>query len=224
MKVLITGDHESLPQGLKVRGEAVEWIQVQVLRFEGADISPEAKSRVFSEPPDWIIFPSPRSVEYWKTALGGLPKGTRLAAMGRATAEKLGAAASFVPTQSGSEGFFEEFMALHGVRGKRVLIAGAEGGRPWLPQKLEEGGAKVERLTLYRTFPLQSLGKIPAGVAAVVLTSPSSLEALLASGALPQGASLVSMGKFTSESLQRRGLKDFREIPGGDLARVGEVL
>jgi len=223
MKVLVTGEHEGLPKGLKVRGEAVEWIELAVLRFEAAEVSPEAKARVFSEPPDWIVFPSPRAVEFWKQTIAGLPKGSRLAAIGKATGEKLGAGASFVPKQSGSEGFFEEFAAKETIRGKRFLVAGAEGGRQWLSDKLSTAGGNVERLTLYRSEPLE-VGVLPQGLSAVVFTSPSSVDAVLGGRTVPAGLTVISIGKFTSESLKRRGLSAFREIPGGDLARLGEVL
>lgn len=223
MKVLVTGEHDGLPKGLKVRGEAVEWIELPVLRFEAVEVPADAKARIFAEPPDWIVFPSPRAVEFWKQAIAGLPKGSRLAAIGRATGEKLGAGASFVPKQSGSEGFFDEFSKRETIRGKRFLVAGAESGRQWLGEKLTEAGASVERLALYRSEPLD-LGPLPRGVSTLVFTSPSSVEAVLAMGTLPMGLQLVSIGKYTSESLKRRGLTAFREVPDGDLARLGEVL
>jgi uroporphyrinogen-III synthase len=223
MKVLVTGEHDGLPK-LQVRGEAVEWIEFPVIRFEATEVPPEAKSWIFSEPPQWIIFTSPRSVEFWKRAMGGLPKGSRLAAIGRSTADCLGGAAAFVPKQSGSEGFLAEFAGPQVRKGVRILIAGAEGGRTWLGEKLTEAGAKVDRLPLYRTLPREDVPPIPPDVAIVIFTSPSSVEALLGARTLPKGASLVSLGKFTSETLARRGLGPFREIPDGDWTRVGEVL
>ncbi len=223
MKVLITGEHEGLPKNLKVRGQAVEWIELAVLRFEACEISAEAKARVFSEPPDWIIFPSPRAVEYWKQSIAGLPKGSRLAAIGKSTGDKLGAGASFVPKQSGSEGFFEEFAAKETIRGKRFLVAGAESGRQLLAEKLTESGASVERLPLYRSLPLE-VSALPPGLSAIVFTSPSSVDAVFGGTKLSGNLPVISIGKFTSESLKRRGLTAFREIPDGDLARLGEIL
>ncbi len=224
MKVLVTGEHSALPKALKVRGQAVEWIELPVLRFEALGISNDTKARLYAAPPDWIVFPSPRAVEFWQGAMGGVPARSRLAAIGRVTGELLGRAVAFVPGQPGSEGFFTEFEATHAIRGKDFLIAGAEGGRKWLPERLAAAGGQVERLALYRTLPLDGLPPIPLGVAAVLFTSPSSVEALLSAGPLPKGIRLLSMGKFTSESLKRRGLSQFQEIPDGDLARVGEIL
>jgi uroporphyrinogen-III synthase len=224
MKVVVTGEREGLPKNLVVRGEAVEILQLEVLRYEEVEVDPSQRAALFAAPPDWIVFTSPRAVDIWKTAIGGLPKGSRLAAIGRATGEKLGAAAAFVPRQSGSESFFDEFRAKEPVRGKRFLFPGAEQGRTYLPERLAEEGGEVERLVLYRSVAKEDGDPCPKDAAAVVFTSPSSVEALLARGPLPSGAALVSMGKFTSDCLRKKGMSRFKEIPGGDLARLGEVL
>lgn len=224
MKVLVTGKHGSLPRGLKVRGESVEWLPWEVLRFEAVPVGAGPKGRISAEPPDWILFTSPRAVSFWMEAFGGLPSRSRIAAIGRATTEALSGFVAFTPSDSGSESFLEEFKPEGGFQGLRILIPGAEDGRRLIADQLTAKGANVERLVLYRTFPREQIDPIPQGVGTVILTSPSSVEAILAKGALPKGVRLISMGKFTSESLKRHGLADFREVPGGDLARVGEIL
>lgn len=223
MKVLVTGDNHPLPK-LAVRGESVEWLEVPVLSFERLEVDGATKSRLFSSPPDWIVFTSRRTVEAWKSAMGGLPGGSRLAAIGAATANALGGAVAFVPSRAGSEAFLREFPTRHSVSGTSFLLPGAEEPRPLLATWLEGKGGRVEKLPLYHTSPRNDVRPVPVDVSAVLFTSPSSVEAVLAAGPLPEGVRVLSLGEYTSECLRSKGFKGFREVPNSDFARIGEIL
>ncbi len=238
-KVLVTGEHESLPTICDTPSgpKEVEWVQVPVLFFEKLPVEDEVIENLIKKPADWIFFTSPRAVQFWTEALLQLgvdmPLETQVACIGEATAKAAGLdgfTPDFYPTEPGSEKFLEEFADLlsNNTRKPTVFIPMAEGGRTLVRDKLTEMGCQVTWIALYRTLPLDGmppqLAESLAGSDAILFTSPSSVEAVTQSLRLPQTLKVVSLGKFTAEKLEEKGVRSFELLPEGDFSRIGEVL
>ncbi|MGD8207871.1 MAG: uroporphyrinogen-III synthase [Thiohalocapsa sp.] len=131
----------------------------RAVRFPTVEIRPvsaagEARARLLA-PRDLIVFISRNAVEQAQALLGGrpLPRGVRLAAVGRATAEAMreaGMEPDLVPDAGYDSESLLALPALRAVAGARALIVRGEGGRPLLGQTLKERGAEVVYAEVYR--------------------------------------------------------------------------
>jgi uroporphyrinogen III methyltransferase/synthase len=96
---------------------------------------------------------------------------------------------------------------------KRALVARAEEARDVLDNALRARGAEVDVLALYRTVPEPIDGPLP-GADYVTFTSGSSVRAFLtATGGIPNGARIVSIGPATSDALREAGVQPDVEAP-----------
>lgn len=195
---------------------------------------------------DWIVFTSRTGVDAVADALeaagldaralsgGAAPP--RLAAIGPATAEALldrwRLRADAVPLTFLSDAIPK---ALGEVRGRRILLLRARGARRILPEALSAAGAIVEEVDVYATHPVAGDSaalrrRVEAGeVDAVLLTSPSTVEGLVAAlpeavGLLRRRALLASIGPVTSEAIRRAGLEVGLEAQRHDAAGLVEAL
>ena len=175
----------------------------------------------------WVVFTSDNAVDAYLDLVreagadARLFAGTRLAAVGAATARGLaarGLAADLVPS-GGSDASGEgvaQALAEIGVAEQRVLVPRAEGARPELLERLRAAGATVEELTLYLAAPpaeppAEMLAQVRAGaVEAVTFTSSSTVRnlATLLDGELaPLRAAVVAcIGTRTAEAAIEAGL------------------
>lgn len=133
---------------------------------------------------DWLIFTSVNGVEHFMRRLKLLGHDVseldelRVCAIGRATADRLRDAhvhVDVVPEQFIAEGVFAALVAFVGGRAGlynlNFLIPRAAVARDYLPQALEEAGARVDVVPAYRTVPPQN-------------TDRARIEALLVGGAV----------------------------------------
>jgi uroporphyrinogen-III synthase len=173
---------------------------------------------------DWVVFASATAVDRTVARLAALGLAAaalarpKLAAVGPATAARLGAAVrppDLVPAEAKGEALAAELGAR--VRGRRVLLPRPAEGRPELPAGLAAAGADVVAVEAYRTVPADAAalaplaGWIGAGeVDAVAFASPSAVRAV--AGALGDGAQLLArvllaaIGPTTAEALRAAGL------------------
>ena len=134
--------------------------------------------------------------------------GPVIAAIGPGTARALrdgGIEADIVPPRSVAESLVE---TLAEVPVTRALIARAEEARDVLPSALEERGAQVDVLALYRTVraPLDEAARRAVdGADYVTFTSASAVRNVLDAGATLDGPRLVSIGPATSAMLREHG-------------------
>jgi uroporphyrinogen-III synthase len=170
---------------------------------------------------DWIALTSARAVTALHEACSGagmeLPAGTRIAAVGEATArvlrERFGRV-DLVSDLGTGEGLAGALAATGSLAGSRVLLPRADLAKPELPRRLREAGAGVEEVTAYRTVaaevdaePLRRAfldGEIDAvtfasGSAARAFAERIGAELLRAPD--PK-ARVVSIGPATSEALR----------------------
>jgi uroporphyrinogen-III synthase len=181
------------------------------------------------EPPDWIVFVSANAVLSFEDALCRAPairmarSAVRAAAVGRRTAESAAASSWRVeatPEEETADGLLGALLA-HDLRGRRVWIPSGnrEGSATrTLPEALTERGADVSVFQVYETvdrelsLPEQTnLDRAIPG--AIVLHSPSAVEAVFAAGGCAAAARwraeavAVSIGPATSRRLSDLGAK-----------------
>lgn len=138
---------------------------------------------------DWVIFSSPNGVDRFLSRLTGTGRdarsfhGTRIGAIGPATAEKLlsyGLKADLQPRRHKGEGLAEAFLSEGSVKGQRFLLPKPEGGREELSDALRTDGATVEEVVTYRTVKPERLSdgilEQLDGVDFVTFTSSSTAD------------------------------------------------
>lgn len=135
---------------------------------------------------DLAVFVSPNAVHSVRALMQDRPwpSGTRIAAVGRGSAEALehcGLHTDILPAGAfNSEGLLAE-EALRDARGLRVLIFRGDGGRELITDTLRERGAEVSHAEVYRrALPAEAaaaLARIAAGpvLDAVIVTSNQGL-------------------------------------------------
>lgn len=134
---------------------------------------------------DWVVFTSVRSVEPL-VASGAPPgEGTRVAAVGDATAEALRAAGWRVDAigDEGAHALVEAMAAAADLQATRVLFPASSRAAPTLEERLAARGARVDRIEAYRTRlvppdPERVLADLGAGVDVVAFASPSAVVSL----------------------------------------------
>jgi len=151
----------------------------------------------------------------------------RVCAIGEATAEALRAASihvDVVPQQFNAEGVFAAIESFVGgremLKGLSFLIPRAAVARTYLPEALEEAGARADVVTAYRTVqPANSdLGRINAllsggGIDCIAFTSSSTVANFARLfdtsdlSQLMQGVAVACIGDITSRTAAEFGLK-----------------
>ncbi len=133
---------------------------------------------------DWLIFTSANGVEHFLRRLETLGRDAselddvRVCAVGDATAERLVAASihvDLVPTEFKAEGVFAALASYLGGADKlerlNFLLPRAAVARDYLPDALEDAGARADAVAAYRTVPAKT-------------TERARVEALLVGGAV----------------------------------------
>ncbi len=132
-----------------------------------------------------LVFTSPAAVRF-AAQLAPLHTSAGVLAVGQGTARALrrhGVGAPLVPRQQDSEGLLGH-PALAAVRGQRVALIGAPGGRGVLHRELTARGAALREVHVYRRVParldrrhVDALLRLPAS-ACVLLSSAEALHNL----------------------------------------------
>jgi len=139
-----------------IAGEGGEAIHFPALEIQPLSTAPAAA-------PDMAIFISANAVEQGLGRVERKP-GTRMVAIGRATARALENAGVKVAIEPPSPYTTETLLALPAmahVEGLDVLIVRGEGGRERLRQVLEQRGARVRYLECYRrVMPEADVGRV----------------------------------------------------------------
>ena len=170
-RVRALGGVPLLLPGLALRGPADPAMARSELRAALAD--------------ELLIFTSPAAVRH-AAALLPLATTASVIAVGQGTARALrrhGIAKPSTPTRQDSEGLLEH-AALRDVRGRRVALIGAPGGRGVLREQLAARGARLREVHVYRRVAprldrrhMDAVLQLPAS-ARVLLSSAEALQNL----------------------------------------------
>ncbi|HEY8759657.1 MAG TPA: uroporphyrinogen-III synthase [Candidatus Dormibacteraeota bacterium] len=201
--VLVTrpgGSEDPLASALAERGYRVH--AVPTIATEAIAIGEESLAGF-----DWIVVTSAAGV----AALPSVPKASRWAAVGEATAAALearGVRADVVPQATNGAAIAA---AITEPAGKRVLLARADAAAEDLPRLLRERGAEVVELTAYRTVkaPETSAAALAQALAddelaAIVFASGSAVRGFLALGGTP-ALPAVTIGPKTTAVARELG-------------------
>jgi uroporphyrinogen III methyltransferase/synthase len=193
---------------LGLRVLAVPTVALEPLPFEVPDLAAY----------DWVVVTSAARVRHLLDRTGEIPGAVRWAAVGPGTAAALderGLAASAVPRVTRGAAVAEAIAAVAPLPGLRMLLARADAGAPDLPQLLEDGGALVDALDVYRTVegPEASRASLDLALAdphlaAVVFASGSAVRGMRRLAASDvRSLPAVTIGPATSEVARREGFQ-----------------
>jgi uroporphyrinogen III methyltransferase/synthase len=204
---------------------------IEITELESYDRLDEALGNLYGY--DWLIFPSVNAVEFFLKRLEFLGQevveldDVRVCAIGEATALRLREASvhvDLVPLVFKAEGVFEALQGYIGgrqnIEGLNFLIPRAAVARDYLPQALEEAGARVDVAPAYRTVSPQSTEKrrietllAGGGVDCITFTSSSTVTnfaKLFDTDNLPKllsGVAIACIGDVTASTALDLGLK-----------------
>jgi|AGTN01.1.fsa_nt_gi Uroporphyrinogen-III synthase len=110
---------------------------------------------------NWVIFASAKAVssvmaraERINVPFKNIPGSTRIAAIGRSTAEKLlsyGIETDYIPSAFVAESFLEEFPSINELASAKILWPRTNVGRTLIADALRERGAQVDTVEAYTT-------------------------------------------------------------------------
>jgi uroporphyrinogen III methyltransferase/synthase len=207
----------------RLAAAGAEVIEVPATRIEPLDPAPLRAAIARLKNFTWVAFTSQNAVRFFWDELraAGLDAralaGAKVASVGPATAHALlarGLAVDVAPDRFVAEALLDALRGRRDVKGARVLYATAEGARETLQLGLEELGAIVERVDLYRSV-LDGAGAeqlkermSKESVDLVTFTSASSVTNFVdAVGRdLVRQAPAASIGPVTSQAARAAGL------------------
>lgn len=212
----------SLSERLVAQGAQV--IEMPATRVELLDPGPLRAAIARLAEYGWVVFTSQNAVKIFWDALRAEGKdaralaGVKIAAVGPSTSAALlerGLAVDVSPDRFVAEGLLDALRDRRDVRGVRVLYAAAEGARETLQDGLEELGAVVDHVVMYRST-VDGEGAaalrehlLNGDVDLVTFTSASSVNAFVDSvGAeAAQRVPAVTIGPITTAAARARGLE-----------------
>jgi len=183
----------------------------------------------------WLVVTSARGAEAVARLLGGpLPAHVRVAAVGPATAraasELLGRV-DLVAHAATSGALGGELAALERAAPasrRRVLVAGAAGGREDAETALAAAGIPARRIDVYRTTPAPPLRErrqlAREGIDDVLLASPSAVQGLVNTAVLPDRARVITIGPTTTAAAAAAGLHVAAEARQPNLEGMLEAM
>ena len=243
-RVLVTrAAHQAskLSDGLRALG--AEPVEVPIIELRPpASFDPLDHALRQLERYDWLILTSANTVRAIADRAADLklrlepPASLKIAAIGDATAaaaRKAGLAVTLVPESYVAESLSNGLTSL--VSGRRLLLARAAIARDVIPAVLRQVGAEVDVADAYRNVmpegaPEQLRRALAAGINAVTFTSSSSAthlaDAARAAGIkFPfAGASAVSIGPITSQTLRELGWEPAAEASVSDIPGLIDAL
>jgi uroporphyrinogen-III synthase len=156
---------------------------------------------------DWLVVSSPNGARRVRDAVLKLATARpKIAAVGRATADEIGASVELIAQRQIAEGLLADFPSGVGT----VILAQAEGARPELERGLGELGWHVEAVPAYRTISRPPTDAERAEVIdadAVLFASGSAVWAWVEAFGTTVSPPVITIGPATAEVAVRLGLK-----------------
>lgn len=222
----------------RARGQASSLVRLlaeagaQVVEFPTIEIAPpasyESLDRVFSERWDWIVFTSTNGVASFASRLPTDIRslaGTKIAAVGEATADELrarGIRADLVPEKFQSIALLPRFA--EDLGGVRIAVVRAEEGRDELLDGLRQRGAHVHLAVAYRTVAVAGDAADLQGIDAITFTSSSTVDNFFALSPAIGNALLASIGPVTSAALRKHGHRPDIEAESATVEALHEAV
>jgi uroporphyrinogen-III synthase len=210
------GQQDALAERLLAAG--MEVVSVPSVSIEPAVEADIERLAALLPGADWVVITSVNGVPALVAALDGepLPPGTRLAAVGPATAAALGLAGLVVDAIPARYLTVAIAEALGDVTGRRIVLARADAATPDLRDALLRRGAKVQEVTAYRTVEGPAASReivrraLDDSLDAVLFTSGSTVRGLLKlvpphARQRVTGLPALCIGPVTAESARRAG-------------------
>jgi uroporphyrinogen III methyltransferase/synthase len=210
-----------LAEGLRELG--AEPLSCPTIRIaDPADPAPLQRAVEGLDEYDWIVFTSANGVErFWRElelqSRPGMPGGTRVAAIGPATAETLkmrGVSPEVVPEEFVAEAVADALIAVGGLAGRRILLPRAAGARRVLPERLGAAGAQVDEVIAYESKPdLDGIARLQAAIEAdevdmVTFTAASTVRHFVETSGTEMGrAGVAAIGPITARAARAAGLR-----------------
>ena len=210
-------------------------VEMPATRIERLDAAPVRAAISRLSEYGWVMFTSQNAVRIFWDDLRNASldarafAGVKIAAVGPATASALldrGLAVDVAPDRFVAEALLDALRDRRDVRGVRVLYAAAEGARETLQEGLDELGAVVDRIVLYRSVPdgegaAALRDRLIAGdIDLVTFTSGSSVNAFVdaVGDEAAKTAPAVSIGPITTAAARERGLTVIGEASQSTIA------
>lgn len=240
-RVLVTRPARGSALAARLREQGATVLQLPATRLERLDATPLHEALQWLDQYDWIVFTSQNAVDFFWQELRATGRdaralaGSRLAVVGPATGAALearGLAVDVTAERFVAEGVLEALAERDDVPNSRVLYVTAAGARDVLRDGLEQLGAMVEVIPLYRSVPdveaaaplreLLERGEVDI----VTLTSASTVRAFVeAVGArLAAGVPVTTIGPQTSEAAREMGLDVRGEAAEATLGALVEAV
>ena len=221
--VVVTRPEHGSEMARRLRELGATVLTVPATRMEPLDPEPLHEALAELEAYEWVLFTSQHAVRLVWEALRATGRDARalaharVAAIGKGTADALlrhGIAVDVLPERFVAEGLLEALQERHDVAGTRVLYATAEGARDVLPDGLDEMGALVDVVHIYRSVPnAEGAEPLRAALAEgqvdlVTFTSASTVAGFVATVGedAARRAPAASIGPVTSEAAREAGL------------------
>jgi hydroxymethylbilane synthase len=175
---------------------------------------------------DWLIFTSQNGVRFFLSALeeAGIPikklKGKKIAVVGKKTADavkKYDLPVEFIPTRFTTEALANE---LEDVKGKKILMARANLATPILTKKLQEKGAVITDIPIYKTSFIENDNPEFENllqnqqIYCITFTSPSTVTGFMNNIKNSHIRNIIfslpafSIGPVTTKVLEKQGFKN----------------
>lgn len=145
----------------KLEGFGAKCVHIPLIEFTPISMSPELDEAIAKlQNYHWLVFVSANAVEFFMEYLlkSGYSKenlnNLSIAAIGPATAKKCseyGLVVSLMPDNFIAEGLLESFPGYPNLKEKHFLWPRTNIGRRFLIEKLQEAGAVVDEVTVYKT-------------------------------------------------------------------------
>lgn len=210
------GQQDALAERLLAAG--MEVVSVPSVSIEPAVEADIERLAALLPGADWVVITSANGVPALVAALDGepLPPGTRLAAVGPATAAALGLAGLVVDAIPARYLTVAIAEALGDVTGRRIVLARADAATPDLRDALLRRGAEVQEVTAYRTVEGPAASReivrrvLDDSLNAVLFTSGSTVRGLVKlvpphARQRVTGLPALCIGPVTAESARRAG-------------------
>ncbi len=175
---------------------------------------------------DWIVFTSVNAVDQFFSAIYAEGHDSRqlsdckTCCIGPGTAARLagyGIQADLIPPRFTSKAIFDALSEREDLTGKRMLLPRADIAGRDLPAMLEDSGAEITDIAVYKTLPGEPppeiIEALQAGEADIVTFTSSSTARNFAAivreklGDLPDGIEYVSIGPETSKAAREEGME-----------------